>query len=114
MARIDRGLEPAHMSDLLSIFMNDSMDTANMKVMLQVNVLPPHASPDGRPHAQAYGCSIWHQARENADRMGFEADSVGLMEVRGEPAVDYLHSTHHAGCDGRGPRVSTVGDDVRS
>ncbi|KAJ7832581.1 hypothetical protein B0H13DRAFT_1914939 [Mycena leptocephala] len=37
----------------------------------------------------------------------------GVWE-RGEPAVDYLHSTHHAGCDGPGPRVYAVGEDVRS
>ncbi|KAJ7841462.1 hypothetical protein B0H13DRAFT_2676788 [Mycena leptocephala] len=41
MACIDLGVEPAHMSDLFSIFMNDSMDTANMKGMLQVIASPP-------------------------------------------------------------------------
>jgi hypothetical protein len=47
--------------------------------------------------------------------MGFEANSVGLMEFgNGEPAVDYLHSTHQGGRDGPGPRVSTVGEDVRN
>jgi hypothetical protein len=41
MVRIDLGVEPAHMPDLFSIFMNDAIDTANMKGMLQVNASPP-------------------------------------------------------------------------
>jgi hypothetical protein len=36
MARIDLGVEPAHMPDFSSIFMSDSMDTANIKGMIQV------------------------------------------------------------------------------
>jgi hypothetical protein len=41
MARIDLGVEPVHMPDFFSIVMNDSMDTANMKGMLQVNASTP-------------------------------------------------------------------------
>jgi hypothetical protein len=41
MARIDLGVELAHMPNLFSIFMNDSMDTANMEGMLQINASPP-------------------------------------------------------------------------
>jgi hypothetical protein len=41
MARMDLGVESAQMSDFFGIFMNDSMDTANMGAMLQVNASPP-------------------------------------------------------------------------
>jgi hypothetical protein len=40
MARINLGVELAHIPDFFSIFMNDLMDTANMKGMLQVNASP--------------------------------------------------------------------------
>ncbi|KAJ7887987.1 hypothetical protein B0H13DRAFT_2342078 [Mycena leptocephala] len=76
MARIDLGVEPAHMPDFFSIFMNDSMDTANMKGMLQVNTSPPQRLTRWRTLRP----SVSGQARKNADRMGFEANSVGLME----------------------------------
>ncbi|KAJ7865954.1 hypothetical protein B0H13DRAFT_2352763 [Mycena leptocephala] len=48
MACIDLGVEPAHMPNFFSLFMNDSMDT--------------------------------RQARENVERVGFEANSLGLTE----------------------------------
>ncbi|KAJ7830376.1 hypothetical protein B0H13DRAFT_2433724 [Mycena leptocephala] len=98
MVRIDLGVEPVHIHDIFSIFVNDSMDTANMKGMLQMADLTPKR--------------IWGQARENADQMDFEADSVGLMKFG--KAVDYLHGAHHVGCDGLGPQVSTGGEDVRN
>ncbi|KAJ7830367.1 hypothetical protein B0H13DRAFT_2372030 [Mycena leptocephala] len=96
IACIDLGVEPAHMPDFFSIFMNDSMDTANMKGMLQVNVSPPNASPDGGPYAQAYyGYSLWRQVWENADRMGFEANSVGLMEFGNGASQQSITCTVH-------------------
>ncbi|KAJ7872425.1 hypothetical protein B0H13DRAFT_2349461 [Mycena leptocephala] len=84
MARIDLGVEPAHMPNLFSIFMNDSMDTANMEGMLQMADLTPR-----------YGYSIWRQARENADRMGFEADSVGFMEFGNGASQQSITCTAH-------------------
>jgi hypothetical protein len=94
MACIDLGVEPAHMPDFFSIVMNDSMDTANMKGMLQVNAPPPNASRDGGPYAPEYGYSIWRQARENADRMGFEANSVGLVEFGNGVSGSRLPAQH--------------------
>jgi hypothetical protein len=44
MACIDLGVEPAHMPDFFGIFMNNSMDTANMKGILQVNAFTPLTS----------------------------------------------------------------------
>jgi hypothetical protein len=81
MARIDLGVEPADITDFFSIFMDEPLDTANIKGMLQVNGFTPfmpHQIADLAPKRM----DIWRQARENADRMGFEADSVGLMEFR--------------------------------
>jgi hypothetical protein len=38
---------------------------------------------------------IWRQARENADRMGFEADSVGLMEFGNGASQQSITCTVH-------------------
>ncbi|KAJ7841457.1 hypothetical protein B0H13DRAFT_1910288 [Mycena leptocephala] len=81
MARIDLGVEPAHMPDFFSIFMNGSMENANMKGLLQMADLTPK--------------SIWRQARENGDWMGFEANSVGLMEFRNRPSQQSITCTAH-------------------
>ncbi|KAJ7887707.1 hypothetical protein B0H13DRAFT_2342304 [Mycena leptocephala] len=88
MARIDLGVEPAHMPDSFSIFMNDSMDTANMKGVLQY--LPPGAG--------------------KVERMGFEANSVGHMEFGNGTSQQLITCTAHI----PGPRVSTVGEDIRN
>jgi hypothetical protein len=98
MVRIDLGVEPAHMPECFSIFMNDSMDTANMKGMLQVNASPPGHLPRGKPRAGWASRQIpW----------GSWSSETGRTSSRLR-----ARCTYHVGCDGPGPQVSTVGEDV--
>ncbi|KAJ7887685.1 hypothetical protein B0H13DRAFT_2277490 [Mycena leptocephala] len=110
MACIDLGVEPAHMADFFSIFMNDSMDTANMKGMLQVNVFTPQRLTRWRTLCP----SVWIQylapgaGKCGPDVLGGKFRWAHGVRERGKSAVDYLHSTYHADCDGSGPQVSAV------
>ncbi|KAJ7872437.1 hypothetical protein B0H13DRAFT_2349475 [Mycena leptocephala] len=79
------------MPDFFSIFMNDSIDTANMKGMLEMADLTPKRT-----------------GKRGPERLRGKFRGAHGVRGWGEPAVDYLHSTHHASCNGPGPRVSAI------
>ncbi|KAJ6594919.1 hypothetical protein B0H19DRAFT_1057128 [Mycena capillaripes] len=94
MARIDLGIEPADVPEFFNIFVNEPVDTANMKGMLRVNGFTP-LTPQQMDDLTPMRMNIWRQARENADRLGFQGDYVGLMEFGNGTSQQKITCTIH-------------------
>ncbi|KAK7002185.1 hypothetical protein R3P38DRAFT_3041964 [Favolaschia claudopus] len=80
MARVDVAIEPAELSNFVSIFMGEPVDQQEkMQGMLQINAFTPLPASE-MPKLTPMRKSIWNNARDSANAHGNQNHSVGLVE----------------------------------